>query len=73
MAQGFKKGLKGKGGKVHQSRKTKPARAKVNSFKAKSNVTLTRNINRNAESLMIEKASEGKIRLKLAGKHRVKK
>ena len=65
--------MKGKGGKSHQSRGNKPARKLAKGFKGKSNQALTKNINRNAESLMIEKASEGKIRLKLAGKHRIKK
>ena len=32
-----------------------------------------KNINRNAENIMIERAKEGKIRLKVAGHNRVKK
>ena len=73
MPQGFKKSKPGKGGKTHMSRKQKPKQKKVQGWKAKADRQLTRTINRNAEDIVIGKAKEGKIRLKLAGQHRIKK
>lgn len=54
------------------SRKSKPVQKKKQGFKAKSDRQLTKNINRNAEDLIIGKAKEAKIRLKIAGQARVK-
>ena len=73
MPQGFKKSKPGKGGKAHTSRKQKPAAKKMNGWKAKSNKQLTKNINRNIEDIVVGKAKESKIRLKIAGQNRVKK
>ena len=73
MAQNFKKMKPGKGGKAHQGRKAKPQQKKAQGFKAKSNKVLTKNINRNAEDIIIGRAKEAKIRLKIAGQNRKKK
>jgi len=73
MPQGFKPGKAGKGGKKHTARKTKPAQKKANNFKSKSEVQLTKNINRNLEQVIIDRAKESHIRLKIAGQNRKKK
>lgn len=73
MPQSFKAKANKKAGKSHTCRKTKPAVQKSNGWKAKRDVKLTRNIIRNAEEIIIGKAKEAKIRLKIAGQNRVKK
>ena len=73
MPQGVKNKQKaGKGGKSQMSRKSKPAKKSCNGWKAKSNKVLSKNINRNAETIIIERATGAKMRLKIAGQNRVK-
>lgn len=73
MSQNFKKIKPGKGGKAHTGRKAKPQQKKAQGFKAKSNKKLTQNINKNLEEVIIGRAKEAKIRLKIAGQNRKKK
>jgi len=73
MVQNFKKVKPAKGGKTHTGRKDKPQQKKANDWKAKRLVVLTKTINKNAEDVIINRAKEGKIRLKIAGQNRVKK
>ena len=74
MPQGFKNRVKSaKGVKTHVTRKDKPAMKKADGWKARSNKQLTKNINRNLEEVIIAKAKESKIRLKVAGQNRKKK
>jgi len=56
-----------KGVTVHQQRKNKPSKKTVDGWKDKSNKQLTKNIHKNSEDLIIGKAKESKIRLKIAG------
>ena len=69
----MKKVKKGKGGKDQMSRKQKPIQRKQAGWNSKNNIKLTKNINRNSEEIMITRATEGKIRLKIAGQKRSKK
>lgn len=73
MPQVFKAKPNKKAGKTHTCRKQKPAAKKKDGWKAARDVQLTKRIHKNAEDIIIGKASEGKIRLKIAGQNRVKK
>ena len=67
MPQGFKV-KKSSGGKAHSSRKNASKQKKNKSRFDKNNKKVSSNINRNIEEIMVGRASEAKIRLKIAGK-----
>lgn len=62
--------FKNKGGhktKAHQKRKNKPSERSKRTDRSRSDISLTKNIHRAAEDLIIGKAKQSKIRLKIAG------
>ena len=67
MPQGFKN-KKASGGKAHSSRKNASKKSKQKSRFDKNNKKVTSNINKNIEEIMVGRASEAKIRLKIAGR-----